>query len=77
MVLPKGGLPPALVLGTAGSQRVLLIPGFKKNWALKMAYIGTVSKVQEDNITLLKTAVLVKEVFGKDRVTLVPLAVCR
>ena len=38
-----------------------------------MAYIGTVSKEQEDTITLLKTAVLVTEVLGEDNATLIKL----
>ena len=38
-----------------------------------MAYIGTVSKEQEDMITLLKSAVLVEEVHGEDNVTLIKL----
>ena len=38
-----------------------------------MAYIGTVSKEQEDMITLLKSAVLVTEFHGEDEATLIKL----
>ena len=38
-----------------------------------MVYIGVVSKAQQDTITLMKTAVLVKEVHGEDNVTLIKL----
>ena len=73
MVLPKGGLPPALVLGHCWLPTGLAHTGFWKQLGSEDGLYRTVSKVQEDNITFLKTAVLVKEVYGKDKVTLEPL----